>query len=145
MQCVCSDACLCDVVVESTAAIADINFATDSYHSMRIWRHLGLAGPLSDDEILRFFEMQCEVKDRMSVVECIHLPRRRFKKKATPVQKKEPYGRLTHAMKECMAVMVQEGVDSPTIRKRMLEEHGVDISPSYMSHLRKRLFGKRAS
>lgn len=141
-DCTCTDDCLCDVVVAEVTQLANINFATDSLYGREIFEHLGLSTPLSDDQILRFFEMQIHIKDRMEKVEYAYQPPARFSdgRMNTAVER----SKLTAEMRDFIAQMVTKNVPSAHIRAELESKFGVIVSASHMSHMRKRVFGRRS-
>ena len=119
---------LADVVVTSRTPIANINFAKDSYHSQAIIEHLGISLPLSGNEILDFFEFQAHLKDRLVAVEG---RRSRSGRGGKPSISEE-------AMRLVVA-MTNAKKPPKLIRERLRVEHGVVMSPSNLSHLRRRM------
>lgn len=139
--CQCTDGCLCDVQITAPTEIAAINFAQDSLYGKEIFEHLRLSTPLTDADILRFFEMQIHIKDRMERVDVAYQPPKLFSDGRVNVAVER--SKLTAEMRDFIAARVNAGVGSPQIRTELLEKFGVSVSASHMSHMRKRVFGTR--
>lgn len=137
-QCDASHAtCLCDVAVVGATPIANINFLTDSFHAKRIARHLGLSFPLTDKDILDFFEFQASVKDRLEQAHRVNIPSKTF-----PDGRLNPRvasAKVTPEIRRFIARMVREEQPTGLIRKEVERIWGVAISGPYMSALRRRV------
>lgn len=123
---------MADVVVTTRAPIAKINFARDSYYANEIVQYLGLSSPFNDDDIIRFFEFQVALKDRLVVAENLTAPSARPDGAAYPTK-------ICSAAQELIVSMTMAGAKSGRIRQVLLDEMGIDVSPSHLSHLKKRL------
>lgn len=141
--CRCQEWCLCDVAVAEAAQIADINFATDSLFGKEIFEYLGLSSPLTDDEILRFFEFQSRIKDRLEAGEYAYQPPSHFKDGRVNVAVER--AKLTAEMRDLIAQMVSLNLPSSHIRAELSAKFGVAVSASHMSHMRKRVFNNKGT
>lgn len=134
------DDCLCDVVVSNTVAIANIDFANQSYHARRIVQHLDLSAPWTPEKILQFLTFQAELKDQLAFAERLNVP-----SPVTPEGKRNTFAanaKLTAEMRQLIATMVIDGSPSAIIRAEVKRLYGIDVSASHMSHMRKRVFKK---
>lgn len=129
-----------DVVVTSPLPYADIDFGSDSYHARKIINHLGLSAPWTRESILDFLQFQAELKDQLSVAEKIETfgSYNQHGKFIPSVDK----SKLTASMREFIAMQVAANTPSAIIRAEIKRIWGVEVSPSHMSHMRKRVFKK---
>jgi hypothetical protein len=129
-----SEECLCDVVVNETTRIADIDFANDSWFAKEIIAHLGLSSPWDDEKMLRFLSAQALFYEevmiglRMARIDDAERERRHSERKTllTPEQMRE------------VQEMFITGATSVSVRIHLKSKYGIDMTPSYASHLRRR-------
>ena len=120
--------CLCDVVITLPCVVAPITNARDLWLGREITDYLDLCSPMDDAAILAFFEMQVDTHDAVEGSSHIEIPAQvRKQQKVTPV------------MNEFIAGRVVAGDPSPIIRAKVERLYGVKMSPSHMSHMRRRL------
>lgn len=138
-----TDECLCDVrlpvdhdhdgyIVLPDTTLAISRFVDPIRHGFfgpEIARYLGISAPYKPEDLLKFFEMQVELHDRLHVEERIKLSRGRGAANSS----------LSDEVREHIARLVLDGKKSQEIRQVVLDTHGVKISAPYMSKLRKRL------
>lgn len=126
--------CLCDVVVNKTTPIADIDFANDSWFAREIVDHLGLSSPWDDEKMLRFLTAQALFYEevmlqlKMTRIDDAERERRKSERKTllTPEQMRE------------VQEMFVTGSTSVSVRIHLKSKYGIDMTPSYASHLRRR-------
>lgn len=126
--------CLCDVVVNETTPIANIDFANDSWFAKEIIAHLGLSSPWDDEKMLRFLTAQAlfyeEVMLQLKIARIDDAERER--------RKSERKTLLTAEQMREVQEMFVTGSTSVSVRIHLKSKYGIDMTPSYASHLRRR-------
>lgn len=126
--------CLCDVVVNETTPIANIDFGNDSWFAREIIQHLGLSSPWDDEKMLRFltaqslFYEEVMLQLKMARIDDAERERRKSERKTllTPEQMRE------------IQEMFVTGQTTVAVRIHLKSKYGIDMTPSYASHLRRR-------
>jgi hypothetical protein len=129
--------CLCDVIAphDDISCKQWIDPIREGFYGKEIAEYLAIASPYSPEELFQFFEMQVELYDQLSSLSRITLPPAR----EAPHDDDPSVSKIPREVLTQIAVKVLANVPSPTIRQWAVDTHGVTISPSHMSHLRKRL------
>lgn len=126
--------CICDVVANETTPIADIDHANDSWFAKEIIQHLGLSSPWDDDKMLRFLSAQALFYDEVM----LQLKMARIDDAERERRKSERQTLLTPEQMREVQTMFVTGSTSVAVRVHLKSTYGIDMTPSYASHLRRR-------
>jgi len=126
--------CLCDVVVKETTPIANIDFGNDSWFAKEIIQHLGLSSPWDDEKMLRFLSAQVLFYEEV----LIGLRKARLSDLEAERRKSERKTLLDPAQMREVQEMFVDGATSTSVRIHLMSKYGIDMTPSYASHLRRR-------
>jgi len=126
--------CICDVVVNETTPIADIDHANDSWFAKEIIQHLDLSSPWDDDKMLRFLSAQALFYDEVM----LQLKMARIDDAERERRKSERQTLLTPEQMREVQTMFVTGSTSVAVRIHLKSTYGIDMTPSYASHLRRR-------
>jgi hypothetical protein len=127
--------CLCDVEVGVPAPILEIDWLADSYYAKRIAASLCLQAPLAPDEILRFFEAQCALKDAVAADAAPRATHFADGRVIPTVAK----AKVTTEVRTFIAMNVRAGLANREIREAVQHRFGVTLTTQYMAVLRKRV------
>lgn len=128
------DDCLCDVVVKETTPIANLDFGNDSWFAKEICNHLGLSSPWDDDKMIQFLTAQVMFYEEVLV----GLRKAKLDDAEVLRRKSTRSSLLTPEQMREVQEMFVEGATSIAVRVHLKSKYGIDMTPSYASHLRKR-------